>query len=111
MTTTSNLAAQWDERFSKGKQPWDTGRPCRELQRVLEEARINPCRTLELGCGTGTNAVFLAEHGFDVTAVDVSQVALEKAGARASEAGVSIRFLQADVLEMPDLGGLFAFVF
>jgi hypothetical protein len=49
---------------------FDPGEPSRELRRVLNEAWFGPCRTLELGCGIGTNAVFLAQQGFEVTAVE-----------------------------------------
>jgi SAM-dependent methyltransferase len=55
--------------------------------------------------------VFLAAQGFEVTAVDASQVAVERGQARAKEAGVSVRFLQGDVLDLPDLGPPFPFVF
>jgi SAM-dependent methyltransferase len=102
---------RWEQRYRTGDIPWDTGRPSSELQRVLAEERMAPCRTIELGCGTGSNAVWLAAQGFDVTAVDVSPLAIEGARQRASAAGVSVRFLQADVLQPPDLGGPYRFFF
>jgi SAM-dependent methyltransferase len=64
-----------------------------------------------LGCGTGINAIFLAAQGFDVTAVDISAVALEQAAAKAAEAGVSVRFVQSDVLALPEMGPPFGFLF
>jgi SAM-dependent methyltransferase len=63
-----------------------------------------------LGCGTGTNAVLLATRGFEVTAVDISPTAVELARERAAQAGVAVRFLSADVLQLPDLGEPFPFV-
>lgn len=87
----------WDERYRSGDTPWDSGLPSRELQRVLREAQIAPCRALELGCGTGTNAVFLAQQGFDVTAVDCSPLALEQARRKAQAAGVAVNWIEADV--------------
>src|SRR5438309_11501384 len=107
----SDLASHWDERFRGGNNFWDTDRPDPALQRMLDEAAIQPCRALELGCGTGTNALFLAQQGFDVTAVDVVPQALERAEAKARQAGVSIHFTPADVLQLPDLGKPFPFVF
>jgi SAM-dependent methyltransferase len=102
----------WDERYKSGETPWDSGRPSEELIRVLAETKIAPGRALELGCGTGTNAVWLAQHGFDVTAVDISALALEQARRRATEAGARVRFLQADVLHPPaELTGPFDFLF
>ena len=103
--------ARWEERYEKGDTPWDTGHPSTELQRVVAEERIEPCPAIEMGCGTGTNAVWLAAQGFDVTAVDVSPRAIERARARAAAAGVRVRFLTADVLDPADLGGPYEFFF
>jgi methyl halide transferase len=102
----------WDERYQSGATPWDSGRPSEELVRVLAEAGIAPCRAVELGCGTGTNAVWLAQQGFDMTAVDISALALARARQRAADAGVRVRFLEADVLHAPaELTGPFDFYF
>jgi SAM-dependent methyltransferase len=79
--------------------------------RVLREEGIGPCRALELGCGTGTNAVWLAQQGFDMTAVDLSPRALARAEQRARDAGVRVRFVAADVLDAPGLGGPYPFFF
>jgi SAM-dependent methyltransferase len=105
-------ATRWDERYEKGDTPWDTGAVSSELQRVLSEMTVAPCRAIELGCGTGASAAWLARQGFDVTAVDVSPLAIDRARRRAEQAGVSVRFLMADVLQPPaDLGGPFDFFF
>lgn len=102
----------WDERYQRGDTPWDSGRPSEELRRVLAEAKIAPCRAIEFGCGTGTNAVWLAQQGFDVTATDISPLALAQAQRRAADAGARVRFLQADVLDPPaELTGPFDFFF
>ncbi len=101
----------WDERYAQQNTPWDTGRPSSELQRILHEHEIPAGRALELGCGTGTNAVFLAQQGFEVTAVDISPLAIEQARAKVDEAGVDVTLLTADLLELPDLGPPFPFVF
>jgi SAM-dependent methyltransferase len=101
----------WDQRYRQGESPWDTGRPSSELMRVVAEERIAPCRAIELGCGTGTNAVWLAQQGFDVVAVDLSPLAIGRAEERAKAAGVTVRFLAADVLNPPDLGGPYPFFF
>jgi SAM-dependent methyltransferase len=102
----------WDGRYRQpGQAPWDTGRPSAELQRLLAKKKLTPCRAVELGCGTGTNAIWLAQQGFDVTAIDISPKAIEIAQAKAAEAGVQVRFLQADVFALPDLGLPFPFFF
>jgi SAM-dependent methyltransferase len=101
----------WNESYRGGDLPWDTGRPSSELQHVFNENRVQPCRTLELGCGTGTNSVWLAQKGFDVTGVDVAPLAVERAERRAEAAGVIARFVVADVLHLPELNGPFEFFF
>jgi SAM-dependent methyltransferase len=103
---------RWEERYAKGDTPWETGQPSSELKRVVTEIPIRPCRALELGCGTGASAVWLAQQGFDVTGLDLSTLAVERARRRADEAGASVRFLVADVLNPPpELVGPFDFFF
>lgn len=104
-------AREWDQRYERGDTPWDTQQPSSELVRVVQEENIPKLRALELGCGTGTNAVWLAQQGFEVTALDFSPRALQLAGERAREAGVSVRWVLGDVLHPPDLGGPYEFVF
>jgi SAM-dependent methyltransferase len=107
----SDVDRRWEMRYQTGDTPWETGYPSTELQRVIAEDQIAPCPALELGCGTGVNAVWLAQRGFDVTALDISPLAVERARQRAAAAGVSVHFLLADVLASPDVGGPFGFVF
>jgi SAM-dependent methyltransferase len=103
---------RWDERYVQGDTPWETGQPSSELQRVLAGLSLRPCRALELGCGTGASAVWLAQQGFDVTGIDLSPRAIERARLRADAAGVQVRFLVADVLQPPaELSGPFDFFF
>jgi len=102
---------RWNERYQTGQTPWDTGHPSSELQRVLIEDQITANRAIEIGCGTGNNAVWLAQQGFDVTAVDLSPLAIERARRRALEAGVKVNFVAGDVLALADLGEPFSFFF
>lgn len=88
----------WDERYRTGDLPWDTGERAEHLERVLDAFGIEPCAALEVGCGTGTNAVWLAGRGFTVTAVDVSKTAIERAKEKAAESGVEVTLLDADFL-------------
>lgn len=101
-----------DERYKTGDTPWETGQVSSELQRVLAETAIRPSRALELGCGTGSSAVWLAPQGFDVTALDLSALAIDRARQRAKKAGVCVNFIVADVLKPPpELAGTFDFFF
>jgi SAM-dependent methyltransferase len=103
--------------------PWDAVGVRPELRRLVEDGTLTPSshpRAIDLGCGTGANAVFLAELGFDVTAVDFSPAALAKAAERArrssaltgqgpggSEAAARLRLVEADLtgLDLPALVG------
>lgn len=89
----------WNQRYVEQNTPWDSGAPSDQLQRILEEQSIAPLRMLEIGCGTGTNAIFLAQQGFDVTAVDVSPLAIEQAQAKAQAADVPVDFRVVDLLQ------------
>lgn len=107
----TNSATEWDKHYDGGRAPWDSGEPSQELRRVLDEWRIKPCRALELGCGSGTNAIHLARRGFEVTASDFAPRAIAQAREKAKQAGVSVAFSVADALNPPDFGPPFPFVF
>ncbi len=101
----------WNKRYVDHDTPWDTNRPSAELARILCDWSIEPCRVVEIGCGTGTNAVFLSQKGFQVTAFDLSPLAIEQAEMRAAEGGVTVEFFTADILDLADLNLPFPFVF
>ncbi len=103
--------ARWDNSYKTGDTPWDTGRPSRELVAVVDGGIVQPCRAIELGCGTGTNAVYLAERGFSVTALDVSTVAIERARQRHRESNVEVEFLMDDVCNLQSPLDPFEFLF
>ena len=100
-------AAYWDERYAGAGQVW-SGRPNGAL--VTEVTGLAPGRALDVGCGEGADAVWLAGHGWDVTALDVSQVALDRAAERARQAGVHVRWVHAGLVEAPLSPGAFDLV-
>ncbi len=89
--------------------PWDIGTR-EELLSLVEGGRIKPCRAIDLGCGTGANAVYLAQNGFEVTGVDLSEAAIEKARARAREAGVQVDLFVDDLTDLRHVSGTFDFL-
>ncbi len=91
----------WDAMYSQGTPHWETGVPAGELARVVREQRdaLGRGRVLELGCGTGADAIYLTREGFEVTAIDSSPTAIERARARAEHEGVLPRFVLADLFE------------
>jgi SAM-dependent methyltransferase len=97
----------WNARYVSRDVPWDCGHPSTELRRVVEETDELPRgRLLELGCGTGTNAIYLAQIGFQVTAVDGSSEAIARANARleterSHRRHTSVEFHRASVVDLP----------
>lgn len=86
--------------------PWDIG-PRRELVELVESGRIRPCRVIDLGSGTASNCIWLAQRGFDVTGVDYAVAAIEKGRRMAREAGVSVDFIVDDLTDLRHVHGPF----
>ena len=89
--------------------PWDIGAR-EELISLVESGRIKPGRAIDLGCGTGANAIYLAQKGFEVTGVDYAEAAIEKARGRAKEAGVQVTFIADDLTNLRHVSGTFEFL-
>jgi SAM-dependent methyltransferase len=86
----------WDERYSEAEQIW-SGEPNGSL--VAELAGFDPGRALDVGCGEGADAIWLASLGWRVTAIDVTEVALRRARAAADRANVEVEWLHAGLLD------------
>lgn len=99
----------WNDSYASDEPlPWDTGTPDPVLVEMIEAGAIAPGRTLEVGCGTGTNALYLAQHGFEVLGIDIAPLAVERARARAQG---RCRFETIDFLNESLPAGPFEFVF
>jgi SAM-dependent methyltransferase len=106
------LIERWDSRYRGDSRPaWDKGFPSSHLKAAVEGGQIKPGRAAVLGCGTGTNAIYLAKKGFDVTAIDIAPTALNLAQTKARKADVKVRWLLADVLAPPADLETFDFIF
>lgn len=93
----------WDRRYAEVENLW-SAKPNRFL--VAEVEDLEPGRALDLACGEGQNAIWLATLGWRVDAVDYSPVAIAKARARAERDGVKVTFAEADLVEYePEPGG------
>lgn len=86
----------WNARYAQKELLW-TAEPNRAFAAEVRE--LEPGRALDVACGEGRNAVWLAEQGWRVTAVDFSDVALAKAAKLASSRGVEVEWVLGDVLE------------
>jgi SAM-dependent methyltransferase len=99
--------------YQLGFTPWD-GHPISEsLQTLVEgDQSLTPGRALDIGCGTGDSAIYLAQHGWRVTAIDFVPKALAKAKAKADASKVSVDFRQADAtrLSHEDVGSEFGLI-
>lgn len=92
--------------------PWNHEAPPQLLVELLDTGRIKPCRTLDLGCGAGNYAVYLASKGFDVTAIDISREAIKIAKQDAKAKNVECTFLVADIIDnMPRFEKPFDFAY
>jgi SAM-dependent methyltransferase len=98
------LMERWDASYRRERMPgWDVGRPCSYLTKAVEDKTFKPGRAIVLGCGSGTNALYLASRGFEVTGVDVSPSALAVAARKAAAANVEVNWVLADVVALPKL--------
>src|SRR5207248_9407455 len=92
----------WNERYSSSSRVW-SGNPNPQL--VAEVAGLRPGRALDVGCGEGADAIWLAGQGWDVVAIDISSVALERGAGHAHDAdpvaAARIEWRQADLLGDP----------
>jgi SAM-dependent methyltransferase len=96
----------YDLWYRFGTPPW-VGPARSELVRLVESGDLLPGRAIDLGCGEGDNAIFLAQHGFQVTAVDFSPAAIAKAKAKAHEAGADVDFVIDDLTRLTGVSGHF----
>ncbi len=96
----------FDAAYRDGRPPWDIGRPQPELVR-LEEASEIVGRVLDVGCGTGENAYFFAEHGHETWGVDLSPTAIGQARAKGPTRRAPVDFRIGSALELEALGERF----
>ena len=98
---------RFELRYLRAKTPWDTGISPPELLKYLAES--SPGHALDLGCGTGTNAITMTQHGWQVVGVDLSALAIRAAHRSARQAGLEIDFRQEDVTRLASIDGPFDF--
>ena len=101
----------WNESYDAGELPWDTGEPEPLLVEFVAAGRVRPARMLEIGAGTGTNSIYLAERGFDVVGIDVASLAVERATVKLNSRALRCRFAAHDFLATDFPDGPFHFLF
>jgi SAM-dependent methyltransferase len=100
----------WNDNYAQGFCPWDSAAPDPMLVAVIESGSLPVGRALDVGCGTGTNAIWLAQHGYGVLGVDIAPLAIDQAN-RKLPAGAACRFATLDFLAQLPEGGPFQLVF
>ncbi len=93
----------WDKIYSEYNLvdiPWHSERPDKELIELIEQGIIKPSLTLDVGCGSGTDAIYLASKGSIVTAIDISSEAIKIAEERAKSVRVKVNFIVGNFLEL-----------
>jgi len=93
------------------KIPWNYETPPESLVELIKSGKIKPCKTIDLGCGTGNYALYLANEGFDVVGIDISPSAVSNANEKAKKQGIDCRFLVKDLLDELDFNEKFDFAF
>jgi cyclopropane fatty-acyl-phospholipid synthase-like methyltransferase len=93
--------------YMRKRTPWDTNvTPPELVMTVAGPKGLSPGRALDLGCGTGTNVIFLAQHGWTVVGVDFVDTAIWAARHKADSAGVDVAFFVGDVTQLHKIKGL-----
>jgi cyclopropane fatty-acyl-phospholipid synthase-like methyltransferase len=95
----------WNSAY-EGSPPWDIGGPQPEFVKLAEAGKLQG-QILDVGCGTGEQVMLAARHGAVAMGVDIAELAIERARAKAEERGISATFQVADVLHLDQLGRQF----
>jgi len=102
---------RFEDRYRAGDTPWDHDAPDRNLVDIVTGRPVHHCRALDIGCGTGVNAIWLARQQFTVTACDISPTAIDMARTKAAGLEGNCTFLVADILKGKISGSPFGLVF
>ncbi len=81
------------------KIPWNIKQPPRQLVELVESGKVAPCRAVDLGCGTGNYAIWLAKKGFQITGIDFSERAVDLARKQAEQEAVECIFRVGDLTD------------
>src|SRR5437867_8534542 len=101
---------EFEKSYRTGDTPWDSGVPSAVLTRVLDAGLLPGKTVLEIGCGTGTNAIAFARRGYRVSVVDYVEAAVRQGRGKAREAGIEIDCRGGDSTRL-DVGGPYDGVF
>lgn len=92
------IEEQYKKRYKAGNTPWEIGKPDFNLIQTVTAMAINPCKALDIGCGSGSNSIWLSQNNFNVLGIDTSEIAIQRAKEEAAKANVNCTFLINDFL-------------
>ncbi len=107
-------AEMWEEyyqRYAPDRLPWERGRPDTNLVELVESGTVEKGRVLDICSGLGTQAIYLAEKGFKVYGIDISQTAVNMAKQRCENKGLVCNLIQGDAANLKYPNGFFTLVF
>ena len=97
---TEDRESEYCNESYRGSPPWDIGRPQPVIVDLARKKEFADGSVLDIGCGTGENALFLAESGYTVTGIDAAPIAVERARAKAKEKSLNIEFRLGNALNL-----------
>jgi len=101
----------FQERYQENDTPWEINRADHNLISTVIKTQISPGRALDLGCSTGDNTIWLAQHGFEAEGWDISKTAISQARCKAESQKVNCQFQQIDLLQDDLKPEQFQFIF
>ncbi|MCK5310795.1 MAG: methyltransferase domain-containing protein [Desulfobacteraceae bacterium] len=101
----------FEKRYKTNDKPWDNDRPDSNLINLFNKKRITGKKVLDVGCGTGSNCIWLAQNGFKVTGTDFSKTAIKMAKENAKKNNVNVTFIENDFLKNKIKGYPFDFIY
>lgn len=114
MSNSGQTHEHWEaiyRRVPPEQLPWDEGKPSAELVALIESGVVEKGAVLDVCCGSGNNAVYLARKGYTCYGIDISPTAISYAREKLSQAGVTCELAQGDALRLPYPDSLFTLVF
>jgi SAM-dependent methyltransferase len=105
------MKKRFNDRYLTNNLPWNINRPDFNLVNTVNEFEIQPCKSLDIGCGTGDNVFWAVQNGFKATGIDISPKAIEMAKEKAEKFNVKADFFERDIFKDDIPGTPYGFIF